>query len=428
MDNNESIFQGPVTEQIKKQFQKTQFKVIFVTWAAYAFFYIIRKNLSMAMPAMEADLGVTKVQLGIFLTMHGLIYGVSRFANGFIVHKFTARSFMACGLILCAICNFIFGASSAVIALGTVWVLNGWFQGMGYPPMARLLPYWIPPKELATKMSIWNTSHSFGAMVTVLLCGWLITDFSWRYAFYVPAILAVCAAIWMWCNIKDTPKSVGLPELKSGTTEKEDTTSKEYKDFIMKMVFKNKWVWIMAIGNFFVYILRFAILDWGPTLLHEWKGMSLLGAGASVACFEIAGILGVISAGYVTDKFFQNKGLRVCVLCMIFASVFMFMFWSSHTMFACLASLILAGFCIYGPQALVGIMSANVATRRASAQANGFCGLWGYASVIVTGWGVGSLTQNYGWTVSFACLIGAGIIGAIVFALAWGAKATGYDE
>lgn len=45
-------------------------------------------------------------------------------------------------------------------------------------------------------------------------------------------------------------------------------------------------------GNFFVYVVRFAVLDWGPTMLKEHLHMDISLAGWSVAAFEIAGIAG----------------------------------------------------------------------------------------------------------------------------------------
>ena len=60
-----------------------------------------------------------------------------------------------------------------VISLGML-IINNLFQGSGFPPCARLLTHWIPPKELATKMSIWNTSHSIGASLVAILCGYIM--------------------------------------------------------------------------------------------------------------------------------------------------------------------------------------------------------------------------------------------------------------
>src|SRR5438045_2788865 len=82
-----------------------------LTWSiiGYAMFYFVRKNLPIAMPVMEQQLGVTKSSLGLFLTLHGLLYGVSKFANGVVGDRVNARYFMAIGLFCSAIINICFG-------------------------------------------------------------------------------------------------------------------------------------------------------------------------------------------------------------------------------------------------------------------------------------------------------------------------------
>ena len=121
--------------------------ILLSTIVGYAMFYFVRKNLSVAMPVMGEQLGVTKANLGLFLTLHGLIYGLSKFGNGIIGDRANARTFMVCGLVLSALCNVFFGLSTAVVALGLIWMLNGWFQGMGFPPCARLMTHWFEPRR-----------------------------------------------------------------------------------------------------------------------------------------------------------------------------------------------------------------------------------------------------------------------------------------
>lgn len=414
-----------------KRFKYWQTRTIIATMIGYAMFYFVRKNLSMAMPGMEADLGITKTDLGIFLTLHGLIYGLSRFANGILGDRFNSRYFMVTGLVLCAVCNVLFGFGSSVLMFGIVWMFNGWFQGMGFPPCVRLLTHWIPPHQLATKMSVWNTSHSIGAGLVVIVCGYIVS-LGWRWCFFVPSAIALLGAVFLWFTLRDTPRSVGLPEISMGDdrANDEDRKSKEYKEFVRNKVFKNPYIWILGVANFFVYIVRFAVLDWGPTLLSQWKGVSLHHAGWMVAAFEIAGITGMLIAGWATDKFFGGRGPRVCLICMALASLFVFVFWELQhpPMWLATAVLMGAGFCIYGPQALIGIAASNLATKRAAATAAGFTGLFGYASTAVSGLGFGYLVQTYGWDKSFLVLIAAGIVGTLVFAMAWKAKATGYDD
>ena len=379
---------------------------------------------------MQEDLGITKGDLGLFLTLHGLLYGVSKFANGFIGDRVNARYFMVTGLVLSAVCNILFGFSSAVLVFGIVWMLNGWFQGMGFPPCARLLTHWIPPTQLATKMSIWNTSHSIGAGLVVIVCGYIVS-LGWRWCFWFPSIIALVGAVGLWFALRDTPRSVGLPELnQKGAGEAKEESSKEFKAFVRKHVFGNPTIWVLAFANFFVYIVRYAVLDWGPTLLGEWKGISIQHAGWMVAAFEISGILGMLTAGWATDRFFGGRGPRVCVLCMALATVFIALFWGLQEPSMWLATCLLgaAGFCIYGPQALVGIAAANIATKKAAATAVGFTGLFGYASTLVSGWGLGLLAQHYGWDVAVGALILIAVVGTLIFMAAWTAKANGYDE
>lgn len=413
----------------KELFRRWQRRTLIASIIGYAGYYFVRKNLSLAMPAMEHDLGISKSDLGLFLTLHGLLYGVSKFANGFIGDRVNARHFMVAGLLLSAAANVVFGFSSAVFMLGLVWVVNGWVQGMGFPPCARLMTHWFHPRELATKMSIWNTSHSIGAALVVVLCGYLVA-FGWRWCFFGPAVVAGAVAAYLWFALRDTPRSVGLPEIEVKTEcgTAHDAPPADFKRFVRRQVFANPFIWILACANFFVYTFRYGVLDWGPTLLTQWKGVSLQHAGWMVAAFEVAGILGMLATGWLTDKVFGGRGARMCLCAMALAGIFLLAFWKLHTGPAALSTFLLggAGFFIYGPQALIGITVANLATKHAAATAVGFTGLFGYLSTIVSGWGLGTLVQYHGWNVALAGLVAVAALGTGLFALAWRAKAHGY--
>jgi phosphoglycerate transporter family protein len=418
--------------EVAAKFRYWQTRTLIATMFGYAAFYFVRKNLSIAMPAMQEDLHITKADLGLFLTLHGLLYGVSRFVNGMWADRANARNFMVAGLLLSVGANVFFGFSSTVLLLGIAWMINGWVQGMGFPPCCRLMTHWFPPEKLATKMSIWNTSHSIGAWVAVVFCGYVV-GFGWRWCFFAPAILCTVAGGILWLLLRDTPSSVGLPEIKvsdGAAGDHEDKNSSDYKAFVRKQVFQNPYIWWISLANFFVYVLRFAVLDWGPTLLKEMKGFSLQHAGWIVAAFEVSGLIGMLLAGWATDRFFKGRGPRMCVFCMIGACLSFLLFWkvSGSTPALGILFLCFAGFFIYGPQALIGITAANLATKRAAATASGFTGLFGYASTIVSGWGLGLLVQTSGWDTAFGALLAIGALGTFMFILAWPAKAHGYGD
>ena len=118
------------------EFSYWQRRILIAAIVGYALYYFVRKNLSVAMPVMEQELGISKSQLGLFLTAHGLLYGVSKFVNGIIGDRVNARWFMPLGLVICGVINMLFGLSTSVLAFGLLWAANGWFQGIGFPPCA----------------------------------------------------------------------------------------------------------------------------------------------------------------------------------------------------------------------------------------------------------------------------------------------------
>jgi sugar phosphate permease len=431
-------------DEIASEYRRWQKRVLVSSIIGYATFYFVRKNLSVAMPVMEQSLGIQKTQLGLFLTMHGLLYGVSKFANGFLGDRANARVLMVSGLAMSAILNVLFGFNSTVIALGVIWTLNGWFQGMGFPPCARLMANWFSPKELATKFSLWNMSHPIGGGLIVIICGYLV-GINWRLCFFVPAAIALACAGFLWLTLPDTPPSVGLPEV-AGTRlsaeveslravehtesnkESKLESSKEFRAFVYEHVFRNKYIWIVSFANFFVYIIRYAVLDWGPTLLTESKHIKIAHAGWMVGGFEFCGLFGAIIGGWLTDRWFQGRAVRVCLIYMVLAGVSVFLFWKTpgQSELATAALLGAAGFFIYGPQCLLAVAAANLATKRAAATAIGLTSIFGYASTVLSGWGLGALVQHYGWNLAFECLIIVAALGSFTFALAWHAKAHGY--
>lgn len=449
--------------ELTKKYKYWQWRTLIVLMVAYILYYFLRKNFSAALPAMEAELGITKLQLGIFLTLNGIIYGFSRFINGFIADRCSRRLLLAGGLVLSSVINFTIAFSTKldgifnlldvegkatmglVYLIGSLWVINGYIHGMGFPPCASLMAHWIKPSELATKQSIWNSSHSIGAGIVIALCGWLLTKFgmsAWNLCFAVPAAIALVGALVVFFTLRDTPSSVGLPEVEemeraeAGETAavepERKLTAKEHSQFLSKMVFRNPIIWILAFTNFFVYVIRFTILEWGTMFLTQYKGFEIGLSSSIIASSElVGGVLGTLLAGWVTDRFMQSKAHRTCLVGLIGATVCFFGFWqmpsSAHWIISSIL-ICLSAFFIYAPQALLGVAASQQATKRVCATANGILGIFGYAATTVSGIGFGFLADKMGWNSVFFVAVLFGAIGCLFIATLWKAPADGYEK
>jgi OPA family glycerol-3-phosphate transporter-like MFS transporter/OPA family sugar phosphate sensor protein UhpC-like MFS transporter len=252
--------------------------------------------------------------------------------------------------------------------------------------------------------------------------------------FLIPAAFALLGSLGIITLIKNSPSEVGLPEVVEKKTQSVQTDAEkaEYNAFVRRKVFGNRLIWTLALTNFFVYVVRFAALDWGPTMLTESKGLTLAMATTLCIVFEfIGGNIGMVFWGWLTDKFFKSKAHQTCVLCMAGAAASVAVFWAIPEGTAWWIQILpftFIGFFVYGPQALLGISAANQATNRAAATANGILGIFGYASTLISGVGFGYVAQHYGWNGAYLTILIMSLLGVVTLLTMWNAPANGYED
>ena len=260
----------------------------------------------------------------------------------------------------------------------------------------------------------------------------------WKWCFWSMAILGALGLVAMWFALPGTPKEEGLPDLPG--TEKvkgEEVKVKGEKDeasvSAMRMVFLNPVIWMLGLCNFAINASRALVADWGPTLLQEAKGLTSSEAGTVIMFFEFAGIAGMLFAGWATDKIFGGRAPRLCIFLMALTAVFLAAFWllpsGGTSGFLGAAALCLAGFCVYGPQALTGVTATNISTKRFAGTSIGFISLFSYLGVSVAGKVCGNLAQSSGgWQLPVFVIIATAGVGSALFLMLWNARASSYEE
>lgn len=409
-----------------KQYRYWRVRTMYSMIIGYAIYYFCRKNLSVAMPALLQETGFTKTDLGWVLTGFSIAYGISKFMSGILADRSNPRYFMAVGLLLSAVVNVFFGMTSSLFFLGIFWIMNGWFQGMGWPPCARLLTHWYSPTELGTMWGVWNSSHQLGGAGILILAGYLTQHYGWRSSFYVPAVIAVACAIFLINRLRDTPESMGFPPVEEyrGDLKRENHEEEEketFKEIMVKYILTNKLLWIVCFANAFVYIVRIGVLDWAPTFLVEAKNSTIAGAGLKTAGFEISGIVGALFAGWLSDKVFKGRRGPVNAIFMGITTILMVVFWlipNGHPYLDAI-TLFTIGFVIYGPQMLVGVLAADFASKKAAATATGLTGTFGYLGSAICGVGTGVIVDKWGWNGGFIFFIISGVIASLLHLITW---------
>ncbi len=425
-------------DEVKRRYPWYRWRVMESTFIGYGTFYLVRNNFSIVSKDLEGVLHYTKADIGNILAITAITYGVGKFFMGALSDRSNPRKFMAAGLLLTALCNFAFGSVQSLPIHMALWGLNGLAQGMGWPPCGRSMGHWFSKKERGLTFSIWNTSHNVGGGVAGVLAAFGVTHFGgWEWAFFFPGIVSLIAAVYVFFRLQDTPQSVGLPPIEEykndysqtdGVREISDEEELGWKALFIDHVLKNPAVWILAFANFFAYIARYAMLDWGPMYLREMKGADGMGSGFAVMALEFGGIPSTIFLGWVSDKLGGRRGMvaTLCMIPIIVAYLVMTMTAPGHmTLDVCM--LIVIGFFIYPVVNFIVIMALDTTSKKAIGTAAGFIGLFGYVGRMVQGKGIGSL-QTYienlydkatGWNVVIYSVFGCAIIAMVCLFFTW---------
>ena len=411
-------------DEIKEQYTYWRRRLFYSMFIAYSLFYFTRKSFVFLMPELQESLGFSKEQLGWLTTILALSYGMSKFVSGILADQSNPRFFLPTGLIITGIINICFGLSSSLLVFTILWGLNGWFQGFGWPPIARLLSHWYARPERGTWWSITSTSHNVGGAIIPLLVTFVVSLYGWRWGMHVPGIICILAGFWLFNRLRDTPQSLGLPSADEYYQHLKNIDSAQFsnkvkaqsklttKEILFKYVLLNQYIWILAIAYLFVYIIRSAVNDWTVFYLKEVKNYSATLAGSTIFTFEMGGLVGMLAAGSLSDYLFKGKRGPVLLLYSILTTISLSLFWIIPPGHFFLDSAIIAlnGFAIFGPQMLIGLTASEYAHKNAAATANGFVGWFGYVGAAGAGMPLGYITDQYGWDAYFYVIIGASIL------------------
>jgi len=438
------------TEKVDKEYKSMRTKVFLGAFLGYAGYYLVRKNLSLAAPDMinEGILDVSKV--GLAMSAVSIAYSFSKFIMGSVSDRSDSRKFLCLGLVLSALMMIAVGVMpfgpSVAVNTALIFVLMlvvGWLSGMGWPPCGRIMAHWFSQNERSFKMSAWNVSHTVGsfslgflAIAGVSLMADLGFVQSWRGNFIFPAFVAIAVAVFCWWAIRDTPESCGLPSVQdwrkdySGIKTKGPAGQKlPFKTLFVDYVFKNRLLWIVAVSNVAVYMVRYGIGDWAPTYLQTKGIMTAAESKIAFSVHNIVGAVGTLACGWATSKIFKGRCAPMNVICMALCALGVLLYWAVGAgIIPCTASmqkvliyvaLCLIGFFIYGPVALTGVQALNLVPKNAAGTAAGFVGLFGYllGDAMCSKILVGGIVNGAGWDAGMLTVAIGSMAGVVLCAL-----------
>ena len=381
------------------KYERWRWQIFSVTWLAYAGFYLTRKAFSVAKNELKKPevMGLTLGDMSWIDGINSVAYALGQFLFGTLGDKLGTRIIIVIGMLGSVIASAAMGCSSTVLLMGALFGLQGLCQASGWAPLSKNLGEFFSQRERGSIMGFWCTNYALGGFIASNLAGYSAQKFGWRYAFFVPA--GVLFIIWILFLLfqRNRPEDVGLPPIEQYHGEPEavidpkDTPALEPEGSwkIIGEVLRNKMVWLLAVVYFLVKPTRYLLLYWSPVYINELLGTGTASSGFLGSLFDLAGPIGTLAGGLISDRLFRSKRMPICVISLFCLAVFMLAFrYLPPTRAAIGSGMFLIGFLIYIPDSLVaGAAAIDFGTKKGASTASGLIN------------GLGSVGQIFGVTL-----------------------------
>jgi ACS family D-galactonate transporter-like MFS transporter len=280
--------------------------------------YIDRASISVAMPIIGRQFNLSSFEQGIILSAFFWTYTAMQIPGGWLADRFGARKMITVLSLFWGIFEML-----TALAFNAVWILLmrlglGVSEAPLEPAGTQANVSWLPRNERGRAAALMDSGAALGSGFGGLIIGALIAGLgSWQLAFAITgAGTLIMAGVAFW-YIRDHPRQhphvneaeAAYIEAAHAREEADDPVEEVSRRRLLKGYLKSRSFWGLILAFFGFDLVFYGLLTWAPSYLSKTQGFGMEELGNAIFVIWIAGFLGEIIAGFVTD-FCKNKGLN----------------------------------------------------------------------------------------------------------------------
>lgn len=161
--------------------------------------YVDRQALSVLLPTLRTELGLSSADYGLITTAFLLAYTLAQVPVGMWIDKVGTRigfSVSIVGWSIAAVLHaFVVGPISLIFARAFLGVT----EAGNWPAGTKAVASWFPQKRRAFAMAVFDGGSAVGAVLAPPMVALLALQFGWRASFVVTGMMGfVWLAGWLW--------------------------------------------------------------------------------------------------------------------------------------------------------------------------------------------------------------------------------------
>jgi MFS transporter, ACS family, glucarate transporter len=271
--------------------------------------YVDRVGISVALPFMVKDLGLSNIERSWVLAAFAWAYAVFEIPGGWLGDKIGPRKVLMRIVLWWSVFTAATGWAMGATSLITTRLLFGAGEAGAFPNMTRVFTTWLPVKERERAQAmLWLATRLTGAF-TPLLVAAIISTVGWRRTFEIFGVIGVIWAIVFFRWFRDNPTehpSVNKAEL--AELPPASQTAISHSGVPWGLIFSAPSVWLLSIQYMCLAYGWWFYVTWLPSYLQQARGTSLkMGALLSGLPLLLGG-LGCLVSAWVIPRLTKRFG------------------------------------------------------------------------------------------------------------------------
>lgn len=373
-------------------------------WLMYTIVYLLRNNLSVALPYIEAHLNISYASLGLLSSVFLWVYGLGQLVNGYIGDRISAKYFMLLGFGMASLMNALFAVTHNYWMMVLCWAANGWFQSMLWGPIIKTVANWYEPGKSGRAMIAISTSTAVGGLFSMGLSGLLASDTGWRNIFLVPALIGGAYMVLHLLVFQDRPAHamgrIAAPSDRPAVP--------------MAAILRRRDVQWVTVACFCQGIVRDGISLWAALFFMEAYGLDVKRAVLFALAIPVANFLSVIGIGRLYRKF-PLRLTRLAALTFLVGALTtgaLSLWWGMGAPVATVLLALASGTMCAANSLLLGVYPLSFAAEERVSSVTGLLDFSAYMAAGCTAVLSGFLLDQMGWQGVIALWLGVALAGS----------------
>jgi sugar phosphate permease len=295
---------------------KTRWLVLLLISLMYMITYMDRTGISIAAPPMAKEFGLSQTALGIVFSVFLWAYALGQIPLGSLADRLGPRLVLLiivpCWSVMTAMTAIAGGLASLIV----IRFVFGLAEAGAFPTATRAMQLWFPKAERGIVHGVTHSFSRFAVAIVSFIAVSIMVAFGWRWIFYVfgaAGLLWSVAFYFLYRNLPEEDAKVNQSELAQIRGRDLDGAIKQvdlhqHVAPPWRVIFRSANMWYIAAGYCCFYYGTYFFMTWFPTYLLEYRHLSLKSVGVLASLPLLAGMVGDIVGGTLTDTVYRKTG------------------------------------------------------------------------------------------------------------------------